>query len=75
MNEKLHIKGAAAVEDLCKISEELGYRGWFQKLTLRNGASVTSLLNLLEGNPDLVKVIYSWIEKKHLVTLDYEEGV
>lgn len=73
MNEKLHIKGAAAVEDLCKISEELGYKGWFQKLTLRNGASVTSLLNLLERNPDLVKTIYSWIEKNYVIVLNTED--
>ena len=71
MNKKLHIKGAAAVEDLCQLSEELGYKGWFQKLTLRNGASVTSLLNLLEKNPDLIKTIYNWLEKKYLISIDY----
>lgn len=75
MNKKLHIKGARAVEDLCELSEQLGYKGWFQKLTLRNGASVTSFINLLESNPDLVKTIYNWIEKKHLIILDYESDI
>lgn len=67
MNEKvLRTKGVGAVEDLCELSEQLGYKGFIQKLTLKNGASVTSLLNLLEKNPELVQLIYDWLENKHL---------
>lgn len=71
MIRKLNNKGVKAIEDLCEISEKLGYHGLVKKITLKNGASVTSLLNFLENNPELVETIYIWIEKKYGIILEY----
>lgn len=68
----IKIKGVAAIEDLCRIAEALGHKGLVQKITLKNGASVTSLLDLLEKNPELVKDILVWIEKNYSVQLETE---
>jgi|LakMenEpi03Aug12_release.lakeMendotaPanAssembly.Ray.scaffolds.fasta_scaffold3218419_1 hypothetical protein len=74
MNEKsLRTRGVGAIEDLCELAERLGYRGWFQKLTLKNGASVTSLLNLLENNPELVQTMYDWIHKNYKINLEEKD--
>lgn len=75
MKNNLKIEGVEAVENLCKVAERLGYRGWLQKLPLRNGAFATSLLNMLEDNPGLIEVMYQWIEKNYVIVLDTEDSL
>ena len=57
----LRTEGSGAIEDLCEISEHLGYRGSFQQLICNNGSAVSSLLNFLEDNPGCVEAIHDWI--------------
>ncbi len=52
-------------DDLCKIAEMVGYKetGRFaiNQLQCDNGAFVSSLLRLLDDNPDLMDKIQEWI--------------
>jgi hypothetical protein len=58
-------------EDLCKIAEILGYKknGRFacNQLQCSNGAFVSSLLSLLDDNPDLMDLIKEWLVKSNLI--------
>lgn len=55
-------------DDLCKVAEMVGYKetGRFaiNQLQCNNGAYVSSLLRLLDDNPDLMETIRDWVLKK-----------
>ena len=63
--QNLRTHGAGAIQDLCALVEQLGYRGSFQQLTFNNGASVSSLLNFLEDNPGCVESILDWVQDNY----------
>ena len=58
-------------DDLCLMAEAAGYKeiGRFaiNQLQCTNGAYVSSLLNLLNDNPDLMETIRNWVVD-HLAT-------
>lgn len=66
-------EGKSAIEDLCMVTEHLGYRGAYQQLLLNNGSAVSSLLNFLEDNPDCMKVIFSWIQDNYPEVSDEDD--
>lgn len=55
-------------DDLCKVAEMIGYKetGRFaiNQLQCKNGAYVSSLLRLLDDNPDLMETVRDWVLKK-----------
>ena len=53
------------VQNLCALSEELGYRGSYQQLMLPNGSAVSSLLNFLEDNPGCMDAMMNWIQDNY----------
>lgn len=63
-------------DDLCLIAESLGHKqvGRFaiNQLQCNNGAYVSSLLNLLNDNPDLINTIRDWVVD-HLAEDDNED--
>jgi hypothetical protein len=72
--EDLHTEGGRGVEDLAKMAEELGYRGAWQQLMLGNGTAVSSITNMLEDNPGMIRAIYDFVlENDHLYDLAPEE--
>jgi hypothetical protein len=52
-------------DDLCQLAEMLGYKetGRFaiNQLQCNNGAFVSSLLRLLDDNPDLMETMREWV--------------
>lgn len=68
--EKLRIRKS---DDLCELAEMLGYKetGRFaiNQLQCNNGAFVSSLLSLLDDNPDLMDTMKDWV----LENVDLEE--
>lgn len=70
--ENLHIRKS---DDLCALAELLGYKetGRFaiNQLQCNNGAFVSSLLSLLDDNPDLMDTMREWVLKN--VDLDEDE--
>lgn len=68
--EELRIRKS---DDLCELAEMLGYKetGRFaiNQLQCNNGAFVSSLLRLLDDNPDLMDTMKEWV----LENVDLEE--
>lgn len=52
-------------QDLCKLCENLGYRGSIQQLFNPNGSAVSSLINMLEDNPGAVRALIDWLADNH----------
>lgn len=54
---------AKNTEDLCLIAELLGYKYGLHspQMSCENGSNISSLLNLIDDNPDLVEVIQNWV--------------
>lgn len=77
-------EGEAGVANLAKIVEAIGYKDPNYNWTLRNGASVGSLVNFLEDCPGAIEAIHGWIvefaspewkeQLQELVAVDEEDG-
>ena len=52
-------------QDLCKLSEKLGYGDGINQLQLPNGSFVSSLIDLLEDNPGAVRALIDWLADNH----------
>lgn len=69
--KKLMIRSS---DDLCLLAEMLGYKDkTINQLQCNNGAFVSSLLNLLDDNPDLMETIKEWCETHLEVEKDEDE--
>lgn len=66
-------------DDLCKLAEMVGYKetGRFaiNQLQCNNGAFVSSLLRLLDDNPDLMEVMRGWVLEHCELEEDEEDEV
>lgn len=62
---KFRTEGSRGIDDLCYVSELLGYRGSFPQLICNNGAAVSSLLNFLEDNPGCIEAMYDWMQDNY----------
>lgn len=58
--EDLRTEGTRGVEELGRFAKELGYDHEPQQLLMRNGCSVSGILNMLEDNPGMIKAIYEF---------------
>lgn len=59
--KELKTEGEQGSEDLCKLAELLGYKGYPNQLACSNGAYVSSLLHFFEDNPGCVEAIHDWV--------------
>ncbi len=52
------------VEGLAEMAVALGYKSCFNQLTLRNGHSVSDILEFFEDNPGAVEAVIEWVLEK-----------
>lgn len=56
------LDNAVGFDDMCEISEEMGYkRGFGDQLACPNGAYVSSFMDMMEDNPGMVEAMCEWI--------------
>lgn len=60
--EDLDTCGTRGVEDLCALTERLGYGRSFKQLMLNNGSALSSLSDFLQDNPGAIEALYDWIQ-------------
>ncbi len=76
--DDLFNEGSRGIQDLCYLSEAIGYKDKYPQLVLNNGSAVSSLVNFLQDNPGAIQAIYDWVEDNYnleLESYDFEDSL
>jgi hypothetical protein len=66
--EDLATEGSNGINDLCQLSEKLGYKS--NQYFTYGKSNLLSLVNFLEDNPGAISAIYHWVDTEYSDQLD-----
>lgn len=61
MTKRSDVEDVKTFDDLCMMARKLGYDSPPEQLYLKNGASVTNLIDFFEDNPGAIEAVVTWV--------------